>query len=762
MNSTTPSSLTPRALSSMNIDELVSSGIRETQLAIECRRGGAKQREKHERRAREFLRVALDRGQNQHLRFHLQAVLARLGEHAEPAAHFRGGQHVALVVGGGGPTASAGAGGAPGAGGGLLLTTQHELHLHREGRAPAEQAALEEVDLETNSSDGEASVGYEELRNRYKGLLHHAESDAESENGGADQSLVASSANSRERESPMTPAANAALGISWDHVSASNSNSPTSAGMMQHVGGAASSSRAGAARIAIGAGSGGSGPGPVGGAAGGTGVTSATATTTTSSATSGATSGSAAAATAIATSGGGVNLFLIQELKKLQAELEKQKLERQDEKHQYERKLTRAQSVAEQLHERLKGTKYGAGGSGEKSATSFFAFLASLDRSTFNIRSSSICIQCPASASERCLPPCAAARVPRLEVLPPIIRGVQVEGCARAWPCFSPKAGRQPPGFAVANSSSNTGTSSGGGQTGAMVNQSGALASTTQARSTSFTYWTSAATHTSDAASRNCDGYERTPDVRMVEEIFSEDRGNPVLTLSTGLSVPPSELPCAAPKIRLKRMEPSTVDVLQLGKSGKSTMRVSLEASGKGVARFLLAPPAAGGSASDHRSLEKKAQQDGSSSSPGAGAGPLEGTGSAAGLSRCQIAFTDQWSGQTTYTDIVSCRATVGGGGGSATASSSASAYSATSGVLPAPGASSTASTSSGGGGGGPMLVEFHIPPQLLRLCRETRSSMLLDVHLVVEDGKARAENRRALSLVLGSLESDNSSVNSS
>ncbi len=63
-----------------SVDELVSSGIKEAQLAIEMSgRGKRKQAAKHQQKARELLQLALVKGQNPHLKFHLQAVLQKLG-----------------------------------------------------------------------------------------------------------------------------------------------------------------------------------------------------------------------------------------------------------------------------------------------------------------------------------------------------------------------------------------------------------------------------------------------------------------------------------------------------------------------------------------------------------------------------------------------------------------------------------------------------------------------------------------------------------
>ncbi|CAD7934127.1 unnamed protein product [Amoebophrya sp. A120] len=163
-------------------------------------------------------------------------------------------------------------------------------------------------------------------------------------------------------------------------------------------------------------------------------------------------------------------------------------------------------------------------------------------------------------------------------------------------------------------------------------------------------------------------GELKQPDVAMIEEIFGETNSrNPMLILYTMVQTPAGELP-VLPKLRLKKMDPSTVDVM--------------ERAGKELDKLLI-------------TLETSKLQQATNTS----ANPV------ADLQQYQIAFTDQWTGQTVYAEVSK--------------------------ILP-----------------NKKGLQFYVPQNLIKQCRETQSAMLLDVHVVCEK-KFRSENRRALSLVL-------------
>ncbi|CAD7933225.1 unnamed protein product, partial [Amoebophrya sp. A25] len=164
----------------LTTDELVSLGIREAQLAVvtTSSRTRASVRNRHRAQAREYLRDALGRpGTSPHLRLHLQAVLAKLGDSgaenvSEESSYINNSRAVSALAQG-------------------MRNQELDLQL-REPLRGREDVDYEDIFLEDkvdpgpepdtselNSSDGEATVEYEELRWRERALLQDVDSESE-------------------------------------------------------------------------------------------------------------------------------------------------------------------------------------------------------------------------------------------------------------------------------------------------------------------------------------------------------------------------------------------------------------------------------------------------------------------------------------------------------------------------------------------------------------------------------------------------------
>ncbi len=166
----------------LGVDELVTAGIAEAQLALGAR--SQKKKDYHSLCAREYLTAALRKG-DPHLQVHLNAVLTKLGGPLESggAGVSSGGAAPGGRTAGGGVLGGGGGGDGQTLGGGVLGTGT--LHGGAGERTPGASGhdgggvhvgetevrdgeGLDSDDADTNSSDSAASVQYQQLREMYR------------------------------------------------------------------------------------------------------------------------------------------------------------------------------------------------------------------------------------------------------------------------------------------------------------------------------------------------------------------------------------------------------------------------------------------------------------------------------------------------------------------------------------------------------------------------------------------------------------------